>query len=113
VHDVARVDREPFLPGAAWSALTRRTLWLGWHLARAQPLAARVLLGMSAAAAECIAACGLTDLEALAEQAAGRVRPRWAGAPLIWRQLLRASHAADEQLWWTQLRGLQLLAGVG
>ncbi|HEY7928726.1 MAG TPA: hypothetical protein VID71_01860 [Steroidobacteraceae bacterium] len=95
----------------AWVALRRRTLLLGWHLARSQPLAARVLLGMSPASAECIAARRLTDLEELAE-GAGRMAPRWEQQPQIWRQLLRASHAAAEELRWAQLRGLQLLAAA-
>jgi hypothetical protein len=112
VHEAAALRREPdrFVADQTWVALRRRTLLLGWHLARAQPLAARVLLGMSSASAECIAARRLTDLEELAE-GAGRMAPRWERQPQVWRQLLRASHAAGEELRWTQLRGLQLLAG--
>ncbi|HEX4050853.1 MAG TPA: hypothetical protein VHY19_08265 [Steroidobacteraceae bacterium] len=105
-----RRERAPLVADPSWVALRRRTLLLGWHLARAQPLAARVLLGMSPASAECIAARRLTELEELAE-GAGRMAPRWERQPQVWRQLLRASRAAGEQLRWTQLRGLQLLAG--
>lgn len=113
VQEAGASRGEPCGPGAdpAWIALRRRTLLLGWHLARSQPLAARVLLGMSAASAECIAARRLIDLEELAE-GAGRMAPRWAQQPQVWRQLLRASHAAAEELRWTQLRGLQLLAAT-
>jgi len=113
VHEVAPPARAPerVSPDADWVALARRTLLLGWHLARAQPLAARVLLGMSPASAECIAACGLSELEALAE-AVAPVAPRWERQPQIWRQLLQASHAAGEALRRAQLRGLQLLAVV-
>jgi hypothetical protein len=91
----------------------RRTLLLGWHLARAHPLAARVLLGMSPVTAGCIAGSRLTDLDELAEQGPGRVAPRWERQPQVWRQLLRASHAPTRELLWTQLRGLQLLAAEG
>jgi hypothetical protein len=113
VHEAAPAPREPdfFIADQGWVALRRRTLLLGWHLARAQPLAARVLLGMSPVSVECIAATRLTDLEELAE-GAGRMAPRWEGQPQIWRQLLHASHAAGEGLRWTLLRGLQLLAGA-
>lgn len=113
VHEAVPPRREPdfLLTDQGWVALRRRTLLLGWHLARAQPLAARVLLGMSPASAECIAATRLTDLEELAE-GVGRMAPRWEGQPQVWRQLLRASHAAGEGLRWAQLRGLQLLAGT-
>lgn len=108
--DPPRPQRAALETDQAWVALRRRTLLLGWHLARAQPLAARVLLGMSPACAERIAARRLDELEALAE-GMGRMAPRWEGQPQVWRQLLRASRAAGEQLRWTQLRGLQLLAG--
>ena len=94
----------------AWLALVRRTLLLGWHLARAHPLAARVLLGMCPASAAAIAASRLRDLEALAEQRAAAALPRWEQQPQVWRQLLRASHAPPPELLCTQLRGLQLLA---
>ena len=98
--------------GDGWPALVRRTLLLGWHMARAQPLAARVLLGMNAASAESIAACRLTDLDELAVREAGRVCPRWQRQPQVWRQLLRAAHGSAQELRWTQLRGLQLLAAA-
>lgn len=98
--------------GEAWLALVRRTLLLAWHMARAQPLAARVLLGMGAASAECFAARRLADLDELAAQEAGRVCPRWHHQPQVWRQLLRASHGSVQELRWTQLRGLQLLAAA-
>jgi hypothetical protein len=97
---------------AAWLALARRTLLLGWHLARAQPLAARVLLCMSAPSAEAIAARRLTDLDELAVQEAGRIAPHWLRQPQVWRQLLHASHHSAQQLRSTQLRGLQLLAAT-
>jgi hypothetical protein len=113
VHEAAPPRIEPcdLAADPAWVALRRRTLLLGWHLARSQPLAARVLLGMSPACTECIAARRLTDLDELAE-GAGRMVPRWEQQPHVWRQLLRASHAPGEELRWAQLRGLQLLAGI-
>jgi hypothetical protein len=94
-------------------ALLRRTFVLAWHLARSNRFAARILLGMSPACAERIAACPLMQLEALAETSPAWVVPRWELQPNVWRQLIRA--ALDDRaptLRAVQLRGLQLLAGV-
>jgi len=122
----AQPQRWEFLPGAAVMdsgargsyfrcargvALVRRTLLFGWHLARANRVSARLLLGMSAPAAERIGACRLSELEALAEQAPAWIVPRWEQQGHIWRQLLAAaSRGQGAQLRQAQLRGLQLLA---
>jgi hypothetical protein len=92
-------------------ALVRRTLVLAWHLARANPFGARILLGMAAACAPCIAASRLEDLEELAELCPAWVAPRWEAQPHIWRQLVHAARSGQvSQLRQAQLRGLQLLA---
>jgi hypothetical protein len=94
-------------------ALLRRTFVLAWHLARSNRFAARILLGMSPACAERIAACPLAQLEALAETCPPWVVPRWELQPNVWRQLIQAA-LADRAgaLRAVQLRGLQLMAGV-
>ncbi len=104
--------QQGFLATHGWRALVRRTMVLGWHLARASPVAARVLLGMTPETARRMASIALSQLDALAEQGAAWVVPRWLGQPAIWRQLLRASRATDAQLRGAQLRGLQLLASA-
>jgi hypothetical protein len=92
-------------------ALVRRTLLLAWHLARANRVTGRVILGMSAVTAERIAAARLADLEALAEQAPAWIVPRWEDQPSVWRQLIDAGCRAQPLLLrQAQLRGLQLLA---
>jgi hypothetical protein len=92
-------------------ALVRRTLLLAWHLARCNRVTARVILGMSALAAERIANARLADLEALAELAPGWIVPRWEAQPIIWRQLIGAACRGQPLvLRQAQLRGLQLLA---
>jgi hypothetical protein len=109
VRDAAADDG--YFAGAQGVALVRRALLFAWHLAHANRLCARVLLGMSARAADAIAAVGLQDLDALAERGVPWIRPRWEQQPLVWRQLLRcARQGSDAQLRLAQLRGLQLLA---
>jgi len=100
-----------YLAGAEGVALLRRTLLLGWHLARANQLAARVLLGMSGVAAQRLAMIRLQELDALAERATASAVPRWEQQPRVWRQLLRAARRGQApQLRAAHLRGLQLLA---
>jgi hypothetical protein len=91
--------------------LVRRMLVLAWHLARANPLAARITLGMSDACISLIAARSIAELERLAETRPEWVRPRWEDRPEVWRQLLLAAANGPElRLRQLQLRGLQLLA---
>jgi hypothetical protein len=97
---------------ALTSALIRRLLVLAWHLARSNPLAARITLGMSDTCAALIAGCRLEALEALAESRPDWIRPLWEDRPEIWQQLLTAALSDHEaRLRPLQLRGLQLLAG--
>ncbi|HEY1725422.1 MAG TPA: hypothetical protein VGF89_08365 [Steroidobacteraceae bacterium] len=104
-------DRGGYFRDAFGVAVVRRTLVLGWHLARANRITARVALGMSSAAAERIAACRLSDLEALAQRSPAWIAPRWEQQPIVWRQLIEAANRRQgAQLRQAQLRGLQLLA---
>jgi hypothetical protein len=101
-----------YFSGRAGIALIRRTLLLGWHLARSNRLMASVVLGMSIPSAERIAQTRLKDLEALAELAPAWIVPRWAQQPIVWHQLIAAACADDPiTLRQAQLRGVQLLAG--
>ncbi len=103
--------RGGYFSGRAGVALVRRTLVLAWHLARSNRVTARVILGMSALAAERIANARLADLEALAELAPGWITPRWEQQTNVWRQLLAAGCRGHAPLLrQAQLRGLQLLA---
>lgn len=103
--------RASYFHGRGGVALVRRTLLLAWHLARCNRVAARVILGMSALAAERIGNARLADLEALAELAPGWIVPRWEAQPNIWRQLIGAACRGQPLLLrQAQLRGLQLLA---
>ncbi|HEY4972722.1 MAG TPA: hypothetical protein VII41_03880, partial [Steroidobacteraceae bacterium] len=106
--------RGGYFAGRDGVALVRRTLVLAWHLARSNRVTARVILGMSAASAERIAASRLADLETLAELCPGWIVPRWEAQPNVWRQLIEAGcRGQPQQLRQAQLRGLQLLARAG
>jgi len=102
-----------YFGGAAGVALLRRTLSLAWHVARSNPLSARMMLGMSGECVERIGASGLMHLEALAEVSPSWMVPRWEAQPLIWRQMIQAAiGGSDAALRRVQLRGLQLMAAL-
>lgn len=103
--------------GGGWLApiidpdMVRRAVVLGWHLARANPYAARLSLGMTPHCARLIARMRLRDLELLVGRRATSSRLRWEDRPAVWHQLLEAAVAGSiGRLEALQLRGLQLLA---
>ena len=111
VHESAEPRADGWLAAALEPDLVRRTVMFGWHLARANPYAARLSLGMTAPCTRLIARLRLRDLEQLVERRAGSCRLRWEGRPVVWRQLLEAAATGSMvQLESLQLRGLQLLA---
>jgi hypothetical protein len=102
---------------AAWFTVpatvevARLVLTFAWHLARTQPGAARLLLGMPAACAEAIAALTLRRIHTLAERHPEWLRPRWPGRTQVWRELLGAADAGEPRaLEQAHMRGLTLLA---
>ena len=102
-----------YFGSSAGVALLRRTLSLAWHVARSNPLSARMMLGMSGECAERIGASGLMHLEALAEMTPAWMAPRWEAQPLIWRQMIQAAiGGSDAALRRVRLRGLQLMAAL-
>ncbi len=102
-----------FFTAADGITLLRRTFLLGWHMARANRLCARLLLGMSAACAERLSNTRLQELEMLAERGAPALAPRWEQQPRVWQQLLQAASRGHAlQLRAAQLRGLQLMAAT-
>lgn len=111
VRDLPAAHVEPVFVGSGAGDFIRRVLVLGWHLARANPGLARVVLGMSPACAGRIGQLRLHDLDLLAAHRPGLVRPRWERQPRIWRHLLLAARDPDvRRLTEVSLRGLQLMA---
>ena len=111
VQDLPRRLLEPAFTGEGAHEFVHDVLVYAWHLARAHRQVARLVLGLSPACAAPLASLRLRDLEWLAAEQPGWVRPRWERQPAIWRHLLRAAREDDRQLL-TQvsLRGIQLLA---
>jgi hypothetical protein len=111
VHDLPAGQVEAVFVGPGAGDFIRRVLMFAWHLARANRQLARVVLGMSPGSAARIAALRLQDLDWLAQNRPGWVRPRWEKQPRIWRHLLLAARDPDgEHLTQASLRGLQLMA---
>ena len=111
VNDQSRELRAGCFADERGAGFSRRVLMYGWHLARAHRSVARIVLGMSPACLDRIAALSLRDLEAVCEQQPGWVRPRWEAQPVVWRQMLVAALNADAlAMQQASLRGIQLLA---
>lgn len=111
VHDLSPQHADAVFVGPGSGDFIRRVLVFGWHLARANRQLARVVLGMSPGCAARLSVLRLQDLDWLAQNRPGWVRPRWERQPRIWRHLLLAARDPDrERLTQVSLRGLQLMA---
>ena len=111
VHEALPVSTLLAQRGPLATPLLRRVLLFAWHLARANRLAARIALGMSAPCADLVAACRFADLESLAERRPAWIRPRWDNRPEIWQAwLAAAAQESPRDLESLQLWGLQMLA---
>ncbi len=101
----------PFFTVDGVVGVMRLVMTHAWHLARSEPSAARLLLGLSAHNVAVIGGCTLSRLIQVAEGHTQWLRPRWESRPRIWCDLLRAAGAADRgALEHMRVRGLQLLA---
>lgn len=111
VHEGFSARHAGWLTPVAELSLLRAVATLGWHLARANPYAACLSLGMTADCARRLSDMGLRDLDERVQRWAAPFRLRWEDRPPIWRQLLEAaSVGAGSQLDALLLRGVQLLA---
>jgi|HigsolmetaAR205D_1030408.scaffolds.fasta_scaffold00251_14 hypothetical protein len=104
---------ERYTPGvrSLETAFCETALIQAWHIASTQPLAARLLYGMSEAVSTALAAAPLWQLKWLARHDAEILMPRWATNPCFWPDLIELALRGDEaRLATAQLLGVQLTA---
>jgi hypothetical protein len=111
VNDRQALASMPFFTVDGAVAVMRLVMTQAWHLARSEPAAARLLLGVSVANLAVIGGCTLSRLIHLAETRSQWLRPRWESRPKVWSDLLRtAGQGESAALERMRVRGLQLLA---
>ncbi len=111
VGDNAPLAYAAFFTVPAAAEVARLIFTYAWHLARAEPPAARLLLGMPAASATLIGGYSLRQIQVLAERRLDWLHPRWPARVEVWRDLLLAAAAGEgPALERARLRGLTLLA---
>jgi hypothetical protein len=111
VGDSAPLAYAAFFTVPAAGEVARLVFTYAWHLARAEPSAARLLLGMPAASAELISGYTLRQIQLLAGGHLDWLRPRWPARVEVWRDLLIAAASGEgPALERARLRGLTLLA---
>jgi hypothetical protein len=105
---------EPLVATVCDCPITRFThavLFFAWHLTRADPLAGRLLLGMSCRTQSVFEPLTLMDLQQLAARHPSLVTPRWHDRDTVWRILLGASRRGAAHMAETRMYGIQLIAG--
>jgi hypothetical protein len=102
--------------GVAGAAVVRSSfceiaLLHAWHVAVSRPLAARLLLGMSATLVDTMTNVQLWQLRRIAVHYPGLLMPRWPANPCFWPEMVKFAVAADaRRLHALQQLGHQLLA---
>src|SRR5689334_11974535 len=90
VGDSAPFSYAAFFTVPMTGEVARLVFTCAWHLARSEPAAARLLLGMPAATAALISDYTLRQIQLLAERRLDWLRPRWSARVEVWRDLLIA-----------------------
>ncbi len=96
------------------ATFARTAVFLAWHLAQHQPLAAALVLGMPAPVLQAWRGLPLSALDRAATESLPFLSARFAGHPRFWPRLLEAVAPVDRQRSVSvRLLGLQLLAAEG
>jgi hypothetical protein len=96
---------------SAHGAFCEAVIFFAWHLAVANPLAARMLCGMPAAICEALHAARLGTLQSVMRGRPWLLMPRWPANPRFWPDLLKLAAVGDAQaVHHIQLLGSQLMA---
>lgn len=109
----ARYGAPDGIPGAApmHAALCELALFLAWHTAASNRVAARVLFALPDTLAVKLVAAPLWHLRRIAMDYPGLLTPRWPANPAFWPDLIRFAAAGDaRRLETAQLLGNQLIA---
>lgn len=85
------------LPHGASEHLMHETTMFAWQTARWDRTVAQMSLGMSLSVAEVVAALTPQQIRALATRESQGIQVRWADDPRLWRDLLLAAKAGDEE----------------
>ncbi|MBK6599824.1 MAG: hypothetical protein IPG25_18835 [Proteobacteria bacterium] len=115
VHERRAIGDAASFEAAAGTALLRRVLIYGWHLARSRPRAARLILGAEPAAVAMLASCSLATLDAVAEVRGPELHLHWHDQPDYWLRVLSAASAVGNapRLADLLLVGVRRLVGQG
>jgi hypothetical protein len=112
-----KVADQGALPGDSGCRVARHAafgevvIFFAWHLAVANPLAARVMCGLPAAVAMSLQAAAFGRLQAVMHNCPWVLMPRWHSHLRFWPELLKFAASGELQaLRQTQLLGNQLMA---
>jgi hypothetical protein len=95
-------------------AVARTAVFLAWHLAQSNDLAASLVLGMGEDAQRAWRGVALSGLDLAATTALPHLTARWGGHPTFWPRLLDSTGPNDRaRADAVRLLGLQLLAADG
>lgn len=104
---------ERYVAGSAavHGSFVELALFHAWHIAVSQPIAARVVYGMSAPLIESVSHAPLWRLRRIAIEYPELLMPRWPLNPCFWPDIVRYAMAGDlRRLHTTQQLGHQLIA---
>ncbi|HSC08418.1 MAG TPA: hypothetical protein VLD59_16460 [Steroidobacteraceae bacterium] len=108
VHEPRPADQEG-APEKALVSFAELALFYAWHLARVNPAAARIVLGMTDQTLSAFEMLTLTTLQNLAASGQHLLAPRWPDRAGFWLQLLEPAASASPPLD-VRLVGLQMMA---